>query len=240
MPLIRVRELCKRYKDGGASRPALADIGFDVAAGELLALVGPSGSGKTTLLNLLGCLDVPSAGSYELDGEPVQARDFDALADRRRRDLGFIFQGFGLIPVLSAFENVELALSGDDRLGRDERRQRVHALLRAVGVAELAGRRPDALSGGQQQRVAIARALVHAPRLVLADEPTASLDTETALEVMALLTALSRERATTIVFSTHDPRISGFASRVLRLRDGRIEADEHAVEPVAARARAHA
>jgi putative ABC transport system ATP-binding protein len=219
---VRLRGICKEYRLGSTLVPALRGVDLDLEQGEMCALIGPSGSGKTTLLNVLGCLDVPSAGSYELDGQPIRARDFDDLADLRSRAVGFIFQTFNLVPVLDARENIELAIQCSGKGDARWRRERVDRLLEAVGLSRFEHHRPGQLSGGQQQRVAIARALAPSPRLILADEPTANLDTATATAILELLARLNREEQVTVLFSTHDPRVLTFARRRVYLRDGEI------------------
>jgi len=201
-------------------------VDLRVEPGEFTSIAGPSGSGKTTLLNLIGCLDVPSAGSVLLAGEEVAKKTKDELADLRRHKIGFIFQTFNLVPVLSAYENVELPLALLPEIGPAERRERVEQLLTLVGLADLMARRPLELSGGQQQRVAIARALVKRPSLVLADEPTANLDSDTGVSVLELMRRINQEQGATFIFSTHDQMVMRFARRLLLLRDGRIASDE--------------
>jgi putative ABC transport system ATP-binding protein len=218
--IVTVQDVTKTYRLGKLTVTALAGVSLGVRAGEFLAVAGPSGSGKTTLLNLIGCLDRPTAGEIALDGEPVSGLSPGRRADLRARKLGFIFQTFNLIPVLTAEENVEYPLLIRRRPG--DGRARVRAALEQVGLGDRARHRPAELSGGQQQRVAIARALVGDPALVLADEPTANLDSRTGTEIVDLMRRLNRERGTTFVFSTHDPRIMTAADRVLEISDGRL------------------
>ncbi|RPI22365.1 MAG: ABC transporter ATP-binding protein [Acidobacteria bacterium] len=223
--VIRLQGVRKSYRLGKVEVPALGGIDLEIESGEFGALAGPSGSGKTTLLNLIGCLDKPTAGRLFLDGLDITDSSLDKLADIRGSKIGFIFQTFNLIPVLSAFENVEypLLLGG---VGRKERHERVNEWLDNVGLAPQANQRPDQLSGGQRQRVAIARAMVSRPVLVLADEPTANLDSETAAQILDLLHRINRETSVTFLFATHDPAIISRAHRRIRLRDGHIAADE--------------
>jgi len=218
---VAVEHVSKTYRLGKVGVTALDDVSFGVATGEFVAIAGPSGSGKTTLLNLIGCLDTPTSGEIRIDGESVGALSAGARADLRARKLGFVFQTFNLIPVLTAWENVEYPLLIHPRDGRD-RRARVGAALEQVGLRDRARHRPPELSGGQQQRVAIARALVGEPALVLADEPTANLDSATGRDIVELMRRLNRERRVTFVFSTHDPRIMSVADRVLEISDGRL------------------
>ena len=222
MSLVAVKDLTKTYRLGTQTVTALAEVSLTVHAGEFMAVAGPSGSGKTTLLNLIGCLDTPTSGEIAIDGEPVARLSSTRRADLRARKLGFIFQTFNLIPVLTAWENVEYPLLIHRRGG--EIGPRVRRALEQVGLAERARHRPPELSGGQQQRVAIARALVTEPALVLADEPTANLDSATGREIVDLMRRLNRERGTTFVFSTHDPRIMAAADRVVQISDGRVQA----------------
>jgi putative ABC transport system ATP-binding protein len=217
---VVVTDVSKTYRLGKLTVTALAGVSLRVAAGEFLAVAGPSGSGKTTLLNLIGCLDTPTSGEVEIDGERVSALSPGRRADLRARKLGFIFQTFNLIPVLTAWENVEYPLLVHRRGGDDA--ARVRAALEQVGLGDRARHRPMELSGGQQQRVAIARTLVGEPALVLADEPTANLDSRTGHEIVELMRRLNRERGTTFVFSTHDPRVMQAADRVLEISDGRL------------------
>jgi putative ABC transport system ATP-binding protein len=222
--VVTVQEVSKSYRLGTLNVTALAGVSLTVAAGEFVAVAGPSGSGKTTLLNLIGCLDTPSAGEIAIDGESVTRLSPGRRADLRARKLGFVFQTFNLIPVLTAWENVEYPLLIHRRGG--DVAARVDRALEQVGLAERARHRPAELSGGQQQRVAIARALVGEPALVLADEPTANLDSQTGHEIVELMRRLNRERGTTFVFSTHDPRIMKAADRVLAMSDGRLHSGQ--------------
>ncbi len=217
---VSVQHVSKVYRLGRVDVTALDDVSLEVEAGEFVAIAGPSGSGKTTLLNLIGCLDTPTAGEIAIDGEPVGALSAGRRADLRARKLGFVFQTFNLIPVLTAWENVEYPLLITGRDG--DAGALVRDALGQVGLGDRAHHRPPELSGGQQQRVAIARALVGTPALVLADEPTANLDSATGRDIVELMRRLNRERRTTFVFSTHDPRIMSAADRVLEISDGRL------------------
>jgi len=225
MNVIHVENLTKTYVSGTNEVHALRGIDLTIGKGELVAIMGTSGSGKSTLMNLLGCLDSPTAGSYELDGVRVDGLDKNALAAIRNQKLGFVFQGFNLLPRTTAVDNVELPLLYD-RSGRklDTKALAVAALER-VGLADRLDHQPSELSGGQQQRVAIARALVTSPALVLADEPTGNLDTHTTIEVMALFQELNDEGAT-IVLVTHEPEVAIYAKRIVEVRDGRVVRDE--------------
>jgi putative ABC transport system ATP-binding protein len=223
-PVFRARGLARRYAIGEGEVEALAGVDLDVEAGEALFVAGPSGSGKSTLLHLLGTLDRPDRGRIEVEGNDVATLSERDRTMLRRRRLGFVFQAFHLVPVLSALENVEYPLWIDGVRGR-ERRARARAALAAVGLEGRLAHRPDRLSGGERQRVAIARALVHRPAAVLADEPTGNLDSRTAVEVVDLLLALNREQGTTLVVATHDPGLLARAPRRIALRDGRIVED---------------
>ena len=222
-PIIRVTDVWRHFGPRQEGR-ALAGVSLTVAPGEFLCLAGPSGSGKTTLLNLAGLLDLPSSGQVELLGQETRGLSLRQRAILRRGHLGFIFQSYNLIPVLSVAENVEypLILGG---LDRRERRSRVERALTLVGIGEHGGKRPTELSGGQQQRVAVARAIAPNPPLILADEPTASLDSRTGASLMALLLSLNRELGTTFLFSSHDPQVIHQAHRVVTLQDGQIKED---------------
>jgi putative ABC transport system ATP-binding protein len=220
--VIQATDLTKTYAADGVEVRALREVSLDVEAGAFLAFVGPSGSGKTTLLNLLGCLDKPSSGRLEVAGTDVARLDRRQAAAFRGARIGFVFQSFNLIPVLTAFENAEYPLVMVQDRPASERRARVLELLDAVGMADQRDKRPEQLSGGQKQRVAIARALVTRPELVLADEPTANLDGETAHTIIALMKKMRDEVGTTFLFATHDTRIIGAAEVVHTLEDGRL------------------
>ncbi len=225
MPILEARRLTKTYRLGEEKVVGVTDATLTLDAGAFAVIAGPSGSGKTTLLNLLGLLDTPDGGTLVFEGKDVSSLDERARARVRRERIGFVFQAHQLVPVLSAEENVALAL-WIRGLGDDECRTRARAALAAVGLEAQAARRPDALSGGQRQRVAVARAIVGEPALVLADEPTASLDSETAGKLLDLFARLHADRGVAFLFSSHDPRIVERADRRIRLRDGRIAADE--------------
>ena len=239
--IITARGLTKVFRQGGQEVRALRGIDLEVQAGEFLALVGPSGSGKTTLLNLVGALDAPSGGGLTVLGREIAALSKTERADLRLRSIGFVFQAFNLVPVLTALENVEfvLELQGEGA----ERRTRAMDVLNELGLGALAHRRPTELSGGQQQRVAVARAVAARPRLVLADEPTANLDGENAETLMHLMRDLRDRHRMTFVFSTHDPRVVAHAVRLVTLVDGAVARDEtmpgeapHAIAPGVGRA----
>jgi putative ABC transport system ATP-binding protein len=230
-PLISVRALTKTYSLGEVSVPALRGVSLDVDAGEFIALTGPSGSGKSTFMHLLGCLDRPTSGEYRLSGQDVARLSNRELAHVRNRDIGFVFQGFNLLPRTSALENVELPLLYVRGLSRRERRERATAALSAVGLGDRLRHSSNQLSGGQQQRVAIARALVNNPRLLLADEPTGNLDSRTSLEVIEILQRLNAGKQLTILLVTHERDIAQYAGRLVSFLDGRIRTDE----PVLAR-----
>jgi putative ABC transport system ATP-binding protein len=218
-PVVALTDVSKSYRVGNVYVPAINGISLAIPRERFSMLVGPSGSGKTTLLNLIGCIDTPSAGKVVVDGQDVAALADNALSDFRAQNVGFVFQNFSLIPVLSAYENIEypLMLLGTP-LAR--RRERTMAMLEAVGLLDQRGQRPNQLSGGQKQRVAIGRALVKDPTLVLADEPTANLDSETGAAIVALMREMQRKFATTFVFSTHDPELMSHADQTFSIRDG--------------------
>ena len=225
--VVVCRGLSRTYSDDGVPVNALVDVDFDVARGEFVSLAGPSGSGKSTLLNLIGGLDHASAGTVVVDGVELGALNETRRSDLRLNKIGFVFQSYNLIPVLSARENVEFIMQLQGVAGA-ERRRRALEILAALGIGELGERRPGELSGGQQQRVAVARAIVTHPVLLLADEPSANLDSKSTQELLELLRRVNREHGVTIVTATHDPIVMTFASRRVQLRDGRIVSDERA------------
>jgi putative ABC transport system ATP-binding protein len=224
--IVSVENVSRIYKLGKAEVPALRGVSLEIHAGEFLAVAGPSGSGKTTLLNLIGCVDTPTSGVVRVDGEDTSALSERALTDLRLRRIGFIFQSFNLVPVLSVFQNVEFPLLLQGGMGKRERGERVLALLDAVGLADHSRHRPSELSGGQRQRVAVARALVGRPKLVLADEPTANLDSATGATIIDLMRDLNRRDGTTFLFSTHDQKVMSHAHAVVRIADGQLLARE--------------
>ncbi|RME55150.1 MAG: ABC transporter ATP-binding protein [Caldilineae bacterium] len=224
MPIIEVENVSKVYRIGEVETRALNNVNLVINEGEFTALVGPSGSGKTTLLQLIGCLDRPDTGVVRINGQDVTKLSANKRADLRREEIGFIFQFFALVPVLNAYENVELPLLLNG-VPAKERRERVMSLLEAVGLADRAKHRPDQLSGGEQQRVAIARALAPEPVMVLADEPTANLDTANGRQAMEIMQRLNEQTGTAFIFATHDPRVMAFARRVIELRDGQVVAN---------------
>jgi putative ABC transport system ATP-binding protein len=225
MEVTKVENVTRVYKIGAVETQALRGVNLTIENGEFTALVGPSGSGKTTLLQMIGCLDQPTSGSVWVDGKDVTRLNRDQRADMRKGHIGFIFQFFALIPTLTAYENIEMPLLLNG-LNPKERHERVTELLKAVDLADRANNRPDQLSGGQQQRIAIARALATKPALILADEPTANLDTVNGEQVMEIMTRLNQETGVTFVFATHDPRVIKYARRVVTLRDGLISEDQ--------------
>jgi putative ABC transport system ATP-binding protein len=224
-PIVELDNVTKRYHQGAVDVDALRGLTLSVARGEFTALCGPSGSGKTTTLNLIGALDKPTSGSVALEGRDLAPLSRRLLSRLRRDRIGFVFQAYNLMPVLSAYENAEIVLSLQG-IEPSTRRQRVMKILADVGLEGLANRRPDELSGGQQQRVAIARAIASNPAVVLADEPTANVDSETAEKLLDIMEKLNRDRGITFLFSTHDPRVMERARRVVRIVDGRVERDE--------------
>ena len=227
---VRLSEAAKTYRTGNVDVPALRGITIDIPYHRFSMVIGASGSGKSTLLNLIGCIDAPTRGSVEVCGANVASLDDDRLADFRARNIGFIFQTFSLVPVLSAYENVEypLVLVGEPEA---ERRRKTMAMLEAVGLADRARRRPNELSGGQRQRVAIARALVKGPQIVLADEPTANLDSETGASIIELMRRVQGESRTTFVFATHDQQLMSHADEIFTIRDGTLVEQHHGRSP---------
>jgi putative ABC transport system ATP-binding protein len=223
VPVIRTTGLGKVYSAGTeAEVVALRDVGLTIGRGEFVAIMGPSGSGKSTLMNLIGCLDTPTTGTYYCDGVDVATLDKEALATLRREKIGFVFQGFHLLPRMDATDNVAMPL-GYARIPHQERRTRALAALASVGLADRAGHRPNELSGGQQQRVAIARALVNSPPILLADEPTGALDSKTGEEILSLFKRL-RDDGHTVILITHDAHVAAHADRTYVMRDGELHA----------------
>jgi putative ABC transport system ATP-binding protein len=221
--IVSIKQATKDYHLGKVVVQALRGVSLEVEQGEFMSIAGPSGSGKTTLLNLIGCVDKPTAGSVEVAGQDISKLSERQLTDLRLHTIGFIFQSFNLVNVLDVFRNVELPLLLQRSLGTKERSDRVMQLLERVGLKELVKHRPSELSGGQRQRVAIARALVTRPKLVLADEPTANLDSVTGENILDLMKELNRTEKTTFIFSTHDARVMAHASSLVRLADGKLE-----------------
>ncbi len=226
MPLLNLKQVTKVYQQGEIKVEALRGIDLEIEKGEFTTVFGPSGSGKTTMLNLIGALDKPTGGTVKINGDSIGKLNKNELALLRRNHIGFIFQSYNLIPVLSAFENISFALRIARKNSKSEEKEKVFNLLKAVGLEGLENRRPAELSGGQKQRVAIARALIKEPKLVLADEPTANLDSDTSHEVMKIMLKMNKELNTTFIFSTHDPLVMDYATRLLELRDGRISKDK--------------
>jgi putative ABC transport system ATP-binding protein len=222
MSLVQVENVSKDYLLGEQRVDALKNVTLNIDEGVFMAIAGPSGSGKSTLLNLIGCIDTPTSGRILIDGEDVSGRTADQLADLRARSIGFIFQTFNLLPVLSAEENVEYPLLQLPELTKEERRERVAYYLKVVQLTRYAKHRPNQLSGGQRQRVAIARALATKPKIVLADEPTANLDHKTGEGILALMKEINRVFSTTFIFSTHDKKVMAQADRLVRIEDGQI------------------
>ncbi|MFT3759483.1 ABC transporter ATP-binding protein [Thauera sp.] len=224
MAIVRVENVSKHYRLGDQDVKALTNVSLAIEPGVFLAIAGPSGSGKSTLLNIIGCIDTPTSGRVIIDGHDVSGRTPDQLADVRARTIGFIFQTFNLLPVLSAAENVEYPLLQLKELSKTERQERVKHYLEVVGLTKYASHRPNQLSGGQRQRVAIARALATHSKIVLADEPTANLDSKTGTSILKLMRRINRESGTTFVFSTHDRKVMNMADRLVRIADGEITA----------------
>jgi putative ABC transport system ATP-binding protein len=220
--IVSVKDAVKNYTLGKVVVPALRGVSLDVGAGDFISIAGPSGSGKTTLLNLIGCVDTPTSGTVEVAGKITRDLSERQLTDLRLNTLGFIFQSFNLVSVLTLFQNVELPLLLQKSIGTADRRRRVEELLEKVGLREHENHRPSELSGGQRQRVAIARALVTRPQIVLADEPTANLDSVTGQTILDLMKDLNRTQGTTFIFSTHDAKVMSYANTIVRLADGQL------------------
>lgn len=225
MPIIEMQQVKKDYPLGKTTVHALRGVDMVVEKGDFLSIVGPSGSGKTTMLNIIGCVDQPSSGQVKINGSDITALSDNRLTDLRLYTIGFIFQTFNLIPVLNVLENVEFPLLLMKKYSRKEVRERAEKVIAEVQIADQMNHRPAELSGGQRQRVAIARALVTEPQLVLADEPTANLDSETGNNILRLMQELNKKEKTTFIFSTHDPEVLNYAKRVVKIRDGLISGD---------------
>jgi putative ABC transport system ATP-binding protein len=223
--MISVKDLHKTYKAGDTEVKALRGVSLEIDKGEFISIAGPSGSGKTTMLNIIGCIDSADSGDVVISGQSVMDLKRDEQAAFRRDNLGFVFQSYNLIPVLTAFENVAFSLN---LMGVDDAEvtERTNAILQEVGLEGMENRRPSKLSGGQQQRVAIARAIVKDPEILLADEPTANLDSGTGKEILELMKELNEKHKSTFVFATHDPMVMDFASRLVQLHDGEIQSDD--------------
>jgi len=232
--VITIQDLVKDFQLGEVPVHVLKGLSFEIERGEFAAIMGPSGSGKSTLMNILGCLDTPTSGRYQLDGISVEELDSDALAEIRSKKIGFVFQQFNLLARTSAVENVELPLLYTDVLAHERRRRALEA-LQAVGLAGREHHQPSQLSGGQQQRVAIARSLVNEPSIILADEPTGALDSRMGVEIMAIFQRLNREHRITLIVVTHDPDIAAYANRTLHVKDGLLQHDERTSHPRDAR-----
>ena len=226
MALLELNKVKKIYQQGKIEVPALRGIDLTVEQGEFTTIFGPSGSGKTTLLNMIGCLDTPTEGEIRLNDKKVSDLSRKELAMTRRYNIGFVFQSYNLIPILTAYENVEFAIRLTDHTSESQMKEKVLKMLAEVGLKGLESRRPNELSGGEKQRVAIARALVKEPKLILADEPTANLDSETAAGVVDIMRKMNKELNTTFIFSTHDPMVMKYANRYINLKDGMIATDE--------------
>jgi putative ABC transport system ATP-binding protein len=234
--IVRLEDVHKVYPLGQTHVRAVNGVTFSIERGDFISIAGPSGSGKSTILNMIGCIDTPTEGTVYIDGQPTSGLDDRQITRLRHNFIGFIFQSFNLVPVLNVFENVEFPLLlGSEIAPKNERKEYVDFLIEEVGLARWRTHRPNELSGGQRQRVAIARALVTKPQIVLADEPTANLDSKTGGDIIELMKKINRELDTTFIFSTHDPSIVGIADHIIRLQDGRVTEDRRNVESEAGR-----
>lgn len=236
MSVIEIQDIKKTYRMGDVEVNALRGVSFNVEAGEMVSIMGPSGSGKSTLMNIIGCLDTPSEGKYVLDGVQVNRLDDDALATIRNKKIGFVFQTFNLLPRTTALDNVELPMIYGHV---PDRRKRALAALEQVGLGKRVNHRPNELSGGQQQRVAIARALVNNPAIILADEPTGNLDSQSGAEIMSIFDHLHKDQGLTVVLVTHDPEIGAHAQRIIHIKDGQVDSQVSTPAPAPEKGRMH-
>jgi putative ABC transport system ATP-binding protein len=231
--IIELKDVRKDYSLGKVTVQAVRGVSFAIEKGDFISIAGPSGSGKSTILNLIGCIDTPTSGIVEIEGKSTAGHSDKELTILRHEAIGFIFQSFNLIPVLNVHENIEFSLlMGDGRMSKTKRREWVASLIAEVGLEQWRDHKPNELSGGQRQRVAIARALVAQPKIVLADEPTANLDSQTGGQIIELMKKINRDLSTTFVFSTHDPKIVGIADHIIRLIDGQVVENVRVAEPV--------
>jgi putative ABC transport system ATP-binding protein len=225
--IVKLTDVIKIYMLGKVQVEAVNGVSFEIVKGDFISVAGPSGSGKTTILNMIGCIDIPTNGTVEIGGTPTTGLTDREITDLRHKVIGFIFQSFNLVPVLNVFENVEFPiLLGKERMDKKEKKEWVEHLIEEVGLTDWIAHKPNELSGGQRQRVAIARALVTKPEIVLADEPTANLDSKTGEAIIELMKRINREQETTFIFSTHDPSIMGIADHIIHLHDGKIVYEE--------------
>mgnify|MGYP006289492107 CR=1 FL=1 len=227
MSIVQLQNVTKIYMLGTVEVPAVRGVSFSIDKGDFISVAGPSGSGKTTILNMIGCIDTPTEGTVEIDGTPTSGLSDREITELRHKVIGFIFQSFNLVPVLNVYENVEFPLLlGKERIGKNEKQEWIEYLIEEVGLKEWSNHRPNELSGGQRQRVAIARALVTKPQIVLADEPTANLDSRTGEAIIELMKKINRSQNTTFIFSTHDQSIMSIADHIIQLHDGKITEEE--------------
>lgn len=227
MAIVQLNDVHKIYPLGKTEVHAVKGVTIDICRGDFISIAGPSGSGKSTILNMIGCIDTPTTGRVLIDSQPTDTLSDREITGLRHKEIGFIFQSFNLIPVLNVYENIEFPLLlGKNRMGKDEKKEWIDFLIEEVGLTEWGKHRPNELSGGQRQRVAIARALVTKPRIVLADEPTANLDSVTGEAIIELMKKINRELSTTFIFSTHDPTIVEIADHIIRLHDGLVASEE--------------
>lgn len=227
MPIVKLEGVSKIYMLGTVEVPAVRGVSFSIDKGDFISLAGPSGSGKTTILNMIGCIDTPTEGTVKIEGTPTSGLSDREITELRHKVIGFIFQSFNLVPVLNVYENVEFPLLlGKERMGKGEKQEWIEYLIEEAGLKEWSNHRPNELSGGQRQRVAIARALVGKPQIVLADEPTANLDSQTGEAIIELMKKINRSQNTTFIFSTHDQSIMSIADHILQLHDGKITEEE--------------